>query len=162
MAYVILSPNSMAVIGVFANPQPGNASVVTIDDDDPRLLAFLNPPPTPYQQYEQQLSSGIVLTSTGTSTLSGTYTVPVPNGPAQNAAAQANITAIETSIAAGRGLPGGGATFNYYDSSGAPHSFNATNWGNFATAVMNYSYTLQGWYLGGCSGSPPSNALTIA
>ncbi len=125
-----------------------------------------NPAPavqqTPTQMYLAQLALGIALTSTGNSALNATYTTPVPNGPATNAAAQANITAIEASIGAGRGLPGGGSTFNYYDSSGASHAFDTTHWNEAATAFMNYSYALQDWYLGGCSGSSPSNQITIA
>jgi len=111
--------------------------------------------------YLATLAAGVVVTCTGNSALSGTYTVPVPNGPAPNMAAQANIVSVAAALAGNKGLPGGGSTFNYYDASGTPHAFDATHWGEFETEMMNYSYNLQGWALGGFSGDPPSNKVSI-
>jgi hypothetical protein len=42
MAHVQID-GSGKVIGVFGGPQPGNASVTVISDDDPRLATFLAP-----------------------------------------------------------------------------------------------------------------------
>jgi hypothetical protein len=44
MAYVQLTDG--AVTGFFGRPQPDLPGFAEIADDDPRLLAFLNPPPT--------------------------------------------------------------------------------------------------------------------
>lgn len=95
----------------------------------------------------------------------GTYTAPSATGSSANAAAQANITSIETSIAAGRGLPGGGSSFNYYDAAGVPHAFTVTQWAAFATALMNFSYALQGGYLDALAAGTvfvaPSNQIQL-
>ena len=120
--------------------------------------------------YTAALSSSIVVTcATGaticTSSITGSYTTPsVANAPAANQSAQANINAIETSIAAGRGLPGGGTSFNYYDVSGSAHAFNVAQWGEFATALMNYSYALQSAYIVAQTSGvfvAPSNAIQL-
>ncbi len=108
-------------------------------------------------EYESLLSGGIVLTSTGTPALNGTYSV--------NAAAQHNISGVMSGIANGMGLPGGGSTFSYQDSSGAFHAFDVTHFTALAKAVRDFVY--------GCDvalataqagGTPtwPSNQVTIA
>ena len=112
---------------------------------------------TPLIEYEALIAGGIVLTSTGTPALNGTYsTTP---------AAAVNISGIATSIANGLGLPGGGTTFNYRDSSGAPHAFDAAHFLPFAAAVRDFIYhcddalaTIQN----GGTATFPSNQVTIA
>lgn len=41
--YVILNAGGTAVLTLFASPQPQNSSVVTLADNDQKVLAFLNP-----------------------------------------------------------------------------------------------------------------------
>jgi hypothetical protein len=110
------------------------------------------------QLVPQVLSAGVIVTSTGTPALNGTYAIdPVST---------ANISAIAAGIAAGKPLPGGGGTFNYPDTSNAMHAFSAANFLNFGSAVETFFYNFtQGLYglLTGVGGaSLPSNALTIA
>lgn len=98
------------------------------------------------------LATGIVLTSTGNPALNGVYPL--------DAQSQAQITGIATSIAAGRGLPGGGSTFLYQD-----HPFSSADWLNFATACEGWVYdTFQalGEMVIAGSGSLPSTAVSIA
>lgn len=78
--------------------------------------------------------AGIVLTSIGTGAINGTYDV--------SPTTLNRISGVVAGIGAGLGLPGGGGTFNWLDTSGAAHAFSAVNFKNFATAVSNYTYTL--------------------
>lgn len=100
------------------------------------------------------LESGtVILTSTGTPALNGTYSIaPVARG---------NITAIQLSIISGTGLPGGSGTFPYLDISNTDHFFSAAQFTAFATAVINYVFSLIRC-ANGKLGSLPSSALTIA
>lgn len=75
------------------------------------------------------LGNGMQLESTGTPALNGTY----PLDPAS----QSRITSVAASIAAGRGLPGGGSTFIYQG-----HAFTADQFLDFAEAAENYVYNL--------------------
>jgi hypothetical protein len=97
-------------------------------------------------------AKGVQIKSTGTSSLNGTYSMDDAN--------QQRITSIATSIAAGRGLPGGGSTFNYQG-----HTFNADQFLDFATAAENWVYAV-GQALGSIvlnsSGSMPSQPVTIS
>lgn len=115
------------------------------------------------QTYSAQIAKGLTVVCASnaticTSDLAGTYTVPVVNQPPTpaNSAAQNNITSIETSIAAGRGLPGGGSTFSYFDVSGTAHSFSSAAWAEFATAMRDYSYALQVALITAQAGGTPS------
>jgi hypothetical protein len=106
------------------------------------------------QQAAQLLASGTVqVTSAATPALSGTYWIdPISRG---------NVIAVQTSINAGLGLPGGGSTFNYLDSSGAPHAFTASDFTHFATAIRDYVYALT-QVAAGASQTLPTTPLTIA
>ena len=112
---------------------------------------------TPLLEYEALLAGGITLTSTGTPALNGTYsTTPT---------AMVNTAGIATSIANGLGLPGGGATFNYRDSSGAAHAFDAAHFLPFAAAVRDFVYhcdEAMATIAAGGTATFPSNQVTIA
>lgn len=103
------------------------------------------------------LAAGVQITSTATPTLNAIYDVdPV---------SLSQIAAISTGIAAGKGLPGGGSTFNYPDATGTMHSFTSANFLNFAAAIETFIYQFDQalvTLLGGGSASLPSSALTIA
>jgi hypothetical protein len=95
---------------------------------------------------------GINLVSTGTPALNGTY--------ALDPVSQQQITGVATSLAAGRGLPGGGSTFLYQG-----HPFSGANFLNFADAAEGYVYGLYqslGEIVMTGSGSLPSQTVTIA
>lgn len=98
------------------------------------------------------LNVGINLISTGTPVLNDTYPLDL--------ASQQQITGVATSIAAGRGLPGGGSTFLYQG-----HPFNGANFLNFADAAESYVYNVYqslGQIVQAGSGSLPSPTVTIA
>jgi hypothetical protein len=108
--------------------------------------------PTLAQQAATMLVVGIEIVSTGAPTLNGTYAV--------NLATYQRITGIVAAIAGGLGLPGGAATFNWLDTVGTPHQFNATQFGNFAKAVMDFDYILN-TVIGSNSGTLPTLPVTI-
>ncbi|GAB2877661.1 hypothetical protein GCM10027093_11200 [Paraburkholderia jirisanensis] len=89
------------------------------------VYAAHNPAAIPLvQQAAMQLASGIQIVSTSTPTLDGTF--------ACDSLSQADIVAIETSLNAGKGFPGGATTFNYPDVSGVMHAFSESNFTDFA------------------------------
>jgi hypothetical protein len=107
--------------------------------------------------FNSLMSGGITLTSTGTPALNGTYST-MPN-------ALINISGIASSIVNGLGLPGGGTTFNYRDTSGVAHTFDSSHFIEFAKAVRDFVYqceeTLNTIQLGGTA-TFPSNQITIS
>jgi len=117
------------------------------------LQPWLMAPPTPTPQSicDAALAAGLAITSTATPALNAIYGV--------NAAAQANITAIVTGIAASLGLPGGGSTFVYLDASSAPHTFTQAQFVSFASAVRGYVYALDLYAAG--QGALPTPSATI-
>lgn len=122
--------------------------------------AFVDITPTPpdgptelQQQAVAALAAGIQLTSLGTGSLNGSYAVD-PSTTLQ-------ISGVVAGIGAGLGLPGGGVTFIWPDTSGGPHSFDETNFKNFATAVSTYVYVLNQIIAGAILALPDSN-ITIA
>ena len=72
-----------------------------------------------------------------------------------------DIIAIETSLNAGKGFPGGAATFNYPDANGAMHAFSESNFTDFAAAVRDYVYALKS-VIAGSSSTLPAASVTIA
>lgn len=143
------------VIAVFGVPQDEAIypNQDTLDSSDERYQAFIDPAPTPAQLAMQALVSGITVSSASTPALNGTY--------ACDALSQADIVAIETSLNAGKGFPGGTATFNYPDAAGALHSFSETNFTSFAAAVRDFVYACKSVIAGQSTALPPS-AVTIA
>jgi len=97
------------------------------------------------------LATGMQVVSTGTPSLNDTYPM--------DQTSQNQITGIATSIAAGRGLPGGGSTFFYQG-----HQFNEASFLNFADAASNFvygSYHSLGLIVMTGSGSMPAQPVTI-
>lgn len=92
------------------------------------------PPPSLVQLYAERIASGLAVTSEGTPSLNGTYSI--------SESRQQTISAIYAGIKGGDGLPGGGATFAYPDISGVPHLFMAEQFAAFAKATRDYLYAL--------------------
>jgi hypothetical protein len=143
------------VVSYIAGPQDPDIypNQAAIPNTDPRYLAFLNPPATPASIAAAALSGGLAVTSTGTPALNGTYAI--------DQLSQMDIIAIETSLNAGKGFPGGATAFNYADVSGAMHSFTQANFTDFAAAVRDYVYALKSVIAGASTTLPPATA-TIA
>ena len=118
-------------------------------------------PPTAAQVAAQALVSsaqvamatGIAIVSSGTPALNGTYAV--------DQLSQMDIIAIETSLNAGKGFPGGTTTFNYLDAAGAAHAFSESNFTDFAAAVRDYVYGCKS-VIAGASATLPTGPATIA
>lgn len=98
-------------------------------------------------------ATGLEIISSSMPSVNGTYAI--------DQLSQMDIIAIETSLNAGKGFPGGGATFNYPDTSGTMHAFSETNFTDFAAAVRDYVYALKS-VIAGASTTLPSNSTTIA
>lgn len=143
------------IVAVFANAQnpdvwPNQGEVA---DTDPRYLQFISPTPTLALKAVEAIAAGLAITSTGTPALNATYAV--------DQVSQMDIIAIETSINAGKGFPGGATTFNYQDITGAFHSFTQTNFTDFAAAVRDYVYALKS-VIAGASTTLPVSTTTIS
>jgi hypothetical protein len=104
-------------------------------------------------QAQAALASGLRINSSSTPTLNGVYTI--------DALSQADIIAIETSLNAGKGFPGGAATLDYPDTEGVIHSFSEADFSNFATAVRDYTYALK-TVISGARATLPSEPATIS
>lgn len=101
----------------------------------------------------EALSSGLTVSSAGAPSLNGIYAV--------DQLSQMDIIAIETSLNAGKGFPGGAAMFSYADTAGVAHSFTEANFTDFAAAVRDYVYALKS-VIAGASTTLPSTTSTIA
>jgi len=143
------------VLSVFSCPQDPEAYPyqAEIDSGDERYQAFVNPPETSAQKAAALLASGLSVTSTGTPALNGTYAV--------DQLSQSDIIAIETSLNAGKGFPGGATSFGYPDMSGVAHGFNEANFTNFAAAVRDFVYACRA-VISGVSPTLPASSVTIA
>lgn len=120
----------------------------TVDISDPRYVQFIRPAPTPATNAVVALGAGLTIVSTATPALNGTYAI--------DQLTQMDIIAIETSLNAGKGFPGGAAMFNYHDMSGVLHVFSAANFTNFAAAVRDYVYMLKALIAGASTALPAS------
>jgi hypothetical protein len=105
------------------------------------------------QSAQSMLAAGLAIVSTATPALNGTYAV--------DQVSQMDIIAIETSLNAGKGFPGGATTFNYPDMSGVMHAFSESSFTNFAAAVRDYVYALKS-VIAGSSSTLPAASVTIA
>jgi hypothetical protein len=146
--YVQLSTDSASVVTWYAGPQAitsDKPGYVEIADDDARYLAWRAAQQATVSG-QALIAAGISIVSTGTPALNGTYAI--------NPAAKTDIDGIYSSIKNGDGLPGGGASFNYFDIAGAPHSFEAVSFPNFAKAVRDYIYAIS-------QGQTPAMPITI-
>lgn len=84
------------------------------------------------QDYLEFLSTPVSVVFTGTPALNASYDV--------DAQAQSFITSIADGIANGKGLPGGGDTFKYNDTTSTSHDFNAANFLNMAKAIEDFVF----------------------
>lgn len=153
-------------VGYLNLPDPGDLFLMSEEQwssrmqgikaiDDGLLVGWTPPPPPPptlAQQAQAMMTAGIQIVSLGTPEIAGTYAV----GPAD----YQQIAGTVASIAAGLGLPGGGETFLWPDTSGQPHPFSAKNFTDFARAVMNWNYLLS-QIAGGAPLSLPDATVTI-
>lgn len=105
------------------------------------------------EQAKAAMVGGLAIVSTATPALNGTYAV--------DRLSQMDVIAIETSLSAGKGFPGGAATFNYPDASGAMHSFSEANFTDFAAAVRDFVYGCNA-VIAGSSTTLPASTVTIA
>ncbi|MGF6664837.1 hypothetical protein QF000_006505 [Paraburkholderia atlantica] len=105
------------------------------------------------QSAQHALATGLQIASTGTPALNGTYAV--------DQLSQSDIIAIETSLNAGKGFPGGSSTFGYPDATGAMHTFSEANFTDFAAAVRDFVYGCRA-AIAGTSTSLPASVVTIA
>lgn len=110
-------------------------------------------PVTPAAIATAAFGAGLAIVSTSTPALNGTYAVSQLN--------QMDIIAIETSLNAGKGFPGGATAFNYADMSGTMHAFTAANFSDFAAAIRDYVYALNS-VVAGASTTIPASTTTIA
>ena len=117
------------------------------------FAAPVAPKPTLAQQAQAMLSAGCQIASTGTPALNATYAV--------DSLSQMHVVAVETSIAAGKGLPGGGGTVNWPDVTGALHAFTAANFSDFAAALRDFVFALSA-IVASNSGTLPAQPVTIA
>ena len=159
--YCIVNANNQ-IITLFGGPQnpPTPAGYTVMDETDARYTAYVAAQTAlenGQNAYNTAINGGIVLTSTGTPVLNGTYSV-TPE-------ACANISGVMSGISNGMGLPGSGSTFGYLDSTGNAHAFDATHFTAFAKTVRDYVYqcdialaTIQK----GGTATFPSNQVTIA
>ncbi|NML99653.1 hypothetical protein HHL24_17135 [Paraburkholderia sp. RP-4-7] len=99
------------------------------------------------------MAAGLTIASTATQAIDATYAV--------DQVSQMDIIAIETSLNAGKGFPGGATTFNYPDTSGMMHTFSESNFTDFAAAVRDYVYALKS-VIAGSSSALPTASTTIA
>jgi hypothetical protein len=109
--------------------------------------------PTLAQQAGGMLSAGMQIASASAPALNGTY--------ACDAATFQGVIGIVSAVAAGLGLPGGGATFNWLDMAGASHQFTADQFKTFAQAMMNFEYALS-TIIGANTGALPTLPVEIA
>lgn len=119
------------------------------------IAAYVAPTLSASQKASNAISGGIILTSTGTPALNGTYSV-APN-------IQGQINAVVTYILLNSNFPGGASELPWPDASGTMHVFpTTTSFTNFASAVANF--VAQASIYGssnGAIGSIPSNQITI-
>ena len=111
------------------------------------------PPPTPAQQAAAIISGGLHVTSTGTSSLNGTY--------ATDGNTTAEINAEITSLLLNGTFTDGTQTIQWPDIAGAPHAFNVAQFKTLATAIGVF-VTGGNQYARGLIGSLPATSATIA
>lgn len=110
----------------------------------------------PQKNASAAISSGIVITSTGTPALNGTYPLDQDT--------QGQLNGVITFILINGTFPNGISEMPWYDTSGAMHLFpSVAAFKDFATAFANYVATVTIYAnSGGTIGSIPSNNITIA
>jgi hypothetical protein len=134
------------------SPMPAHGWSATESAGSWSFAAPVAPTPTSTEQAGAALDAGLSIASTGTPALNGTYAI--------DQLSQMDIIAIETSLNAGKGFPGGAVAFNYADTSGVMHAFTAANFADFAAAVRDYVYALKS-VIAGASMTLPAPTSTI-
>ena len=107
--------------------------------------------------YTAIVKAGCQIQSAATPSLNGTYALDTPS--------IAKMNGIVAGINAGRGLPGGGSTFNLYDQTGGVHAIGSADYLNLAQALENYIYEAMAYeaaLAGGSSATPPAQPVKIA
>jgi hypothetical protein len=153
--YVGISNNQ--VVSEWSAPQGANAEPIyqEIDDSDQRYVDW--------QTYLSAKASymaaqNVVITSTATAALDGTY--------AADANTRSAIANQRQSIALDSTFLDGTTTLDWPDIAGITHSFGMTDFTNFGKAVSIYAAQLEQAYLAikanhSVGWNPPSNAITI-
>jgi hypothetical protein len=137
-----------------ATPDAYAALEASIAADAVTVISYVPPPaPSAAQMAANAMTMGLAVTSTSTPAINDTY--------ACDQLSQMDIIAIETSLNAGKGFPGGAAAFNYPDLAGVMHSFTAANFTDFAAAIRDYVYALKS-VIAGASTALPAATSTIA
>src|SRR6185437_1503276 len=136
MTVYVQKDESGAVICVFANPQPGNAAVIAVADNDAAYVTFvakqqaIATAQALANQATGLLAAGLSVTSTGTSSLNGVYGCDPQS--------QHNIMAVSIYILVNNKFPGDASTYTWLDLTGTPHTFPATtSFQNVATAIAD-------------------------
>jgi hypothetical protein len=158
--YVQLNSSLSAIIteyGCHQSVTSDKPNYYEFDSSDARYVAW-QAYLSAQQAYNAALAAGIAITSTGTSSLNGTY--------ACDKGTQQNIVAEQVYISNEGTFTNGGTTMAWPDVSGTYHTFpSTTEFTAFAKAVAQYVQALAtalAVVRGGGSWSAPSNAYTIA
>jgi hypothetical protein len=109
-------------------------------------------PPTLVQQAQALLAGPVTVSCTSNRALNGNY-------PCDSHSLQ-QMTTITMAQNANLGLPGGGSTFNWPDTSNTSHAWAASQFTAFAQAMMNFVYAAQ-QVVQGHSTTLPSSHFTI-
>ena len=104
---------SGSVNGVYANPQPDYAEEY-LPDDDPEVLAFLNPPPTRREEADAHLAAGLTVNFPTEQPGLGTYSVIPPDSH--------NINAISTGLATDGTFPNNQTEVAIFDLTATLHT----------------------------------------
>lgn len=108
---------------------------------------------TPAQGLAVMFANGVIITSTGTPAVNGTYGIDPTN--------QAKIAFVSSYITLHSAFPNSYSTLTHLDLSGNPHVFPTTTlFQAFATAVADFVTAVDEAYIAGSAW--PSNAKTIA
>ncbi len=104
---------------------------------------------------QSALAGGLSVTSTGTSSLTGVYSLSQQS--------QGQVNAIVTYILLNGTFPGGGATMPWIDQNGVAHVWpSVTSFKAFATVYANYVAAVALYAASnGAAGALPSNQVTI-
>lgn len=113
------------------------------------------PAPTAAQQAASALTAGIIVISTGTPSLNGTYGL--------DQTAQNNVSATTTYILLNGTFPNGNATMPWIDKNGIAHIWpNVAEFKAFATVYANYVAAVALYMASnGAASALPSNTVTI-
>jgi hypothetical protein len=121
------------------------------------VAAYVDPPAPPFNPttaINNALAAGVIITCTGNSSLNGTYSATTQS--------KTDLLGALSYYGLKGNFFGGSSTMTWYDQNGTAHSFNATQFEEFAEAIGAYIAAVENWAFSGGSGSAPSNAITIA